>query len=69
MCVQSNDLHFIFRPQIQKRYIEQELDDWDTKCSVIDQFTLVDGHLIMTNSCSMEIKMTKLWIWFVLSLD
>jgi hypothetical protein len=40
MCVQSNGLHFIFKPQMQRRYIERELNGWDTKCLIINQFTL-----------------------------
>jgi hypothetical protein len=41
MCAQSNGLHFIFRPKIQRRDIEQELDDGNFKCSIINQFTLL----------------------------
>lgn len=40
MCVQSNALHFIFRPQMQRRYIERELNGWGTKCLIINQFTM-----------------------------
>jgi hypothetical protein len=54
MCMQSNDLHFISKPHIQRRYIEQEFDDWNNKCLVIGQFTL--AYLLGTMGKKIKIK-------------